>query len=29
MTEAAAYVEKARGYAQGEIFLMKGDAGTS
>lgn len=27
MSETSAYVEKARGYAQGEIFLMKGDAG--
>ena len=27
MTEATAYVEKARGYAEGEIFLLKGEAG--
>ena len=26
MTDPSAYVEKARGYAQGEIFLMKGEA---
>lgn len=27
MTETSAYVEQARGYAQGEIFLMQGEAG--
>lgn len=27
MTDKSAYVDKARGYAQGEIFLMKGEAG--
>src|SRR5512143_3093398 len=27
MSETTAYVDKARGYAQGEIFLMKGDSG--
>ena len=27
MSETTAYVDKARGYAQGEIFLMKGESG--